>query len=271
MNRLPKAVHSRERAAALIIVLAFVVLLTGLGVAYLSRTTSDRQIAHSSFNQSNVDQLAQSAMDNIIGDLRQEIVNGSSPSPAPTFSANGATYNLYVPTSVSNVLPMSSPMPAPGTTPAIANLIRRSASTDPVLWPDAVVGPARGSRASAVNSLADASANGRSVSLARWNSSYLIPGGSVPITTGFTAPNYWAPDWVFVNNQGATVITGADTSVIGRYAYMIYDEGGLLDMNAAGYPSPSTILQYGRKGSLAFTDLTALGVFTPTSVDNVVG
>src|SRR5439155_3750298 len=128
-----------------------------------------------------------------------------------------------------------------------------------------------GSLASAVNSLADASANGRSVSLARWNSSYLIPGGSVPITTGFTAPNYWAPDWVFVNNQGATVITGADTSVIGRYAYMIYDEGGLLDKNSAGYPSPSTILQYGRKGSLDFTDLTALGVFTPTSVDNVVG
>src|SRR5438067_7481223 len=74
---------SRERAAALLIVLAFVVLLTGLSVAYLSRTTGDRQVANSSFNQSTVDQLAQSAMDNIIGDLRQEIVDGSA-SPAPT-------------------------------------------------------------------------------------------------------------------------------------------------------------------------------------------
>src|SRR6266566_5057827 len=78
MNWLPRAVPSRERAAALIIVLAFVVLLTGLGVAYLSRTTSDRQVAHSSFNQTNVDQLAQSAMDNIIGDVRQEIADGST-------------------------------------------------------------------------------------------------------------------------------------------------------------------------------------------------
>src|SRR6266540_5442539 len=279
MNWLSKALPSRERGAALIIVLAFVVLLTGLGVAYLSRTTSDRQVAHSSFNQSNVDQLAQSAMDNVIGDLRQEIVNGSA-SPL-TFSANGITFNLYVPTSSSNIVPVSSPTATPGTTPAIANLIRRSASTDPALWPDLVVGPARGSRASAVNSLANASANGRSVSLARWNSHYLIPklntgdAGSEPIRTGYTDPNYWAPDWVFVNDQGVTVINAADTSVIGRYAYMIYDEGGLLDMNAAGYPSPTTILQYGRKGSLAFTDLSGLPGLSPTPgstpVDKIVG
>ncbi len=51
MNWLSKALPSRERGAALIIVLAFVVLLTGLGIAYLSRTTSDRQVAHSSFNE----------------------------------------------------------------------------------------------------------------------------------------------------------------------------------------------------------------------------
>src|SRR6266542_1075538 len=271
MNLLLKAPLSRQRGAALIIVLAFVVLLAGLSVAYLSRTTSDRQVAHSSFNQSNVDQLAQSAMDNVIGDLRQEIVNGSA-SPL-TFSANGITFNLYVPTSSSNIVPVSSPTATPGTTPAIANLIRRSASTDPALWPDLVVGPARGSRASAVNSLANASANGRSVSLARWNSNYMIPGGSAPITTGYGAPNYWAPDWVFVNDQGATVITAPNTSVIGRYAYMIYDEGGLVDVNAAGYPSPTTILQYGRKGSLAFGDLTGLGSYglTSTAIDDIVG
>src|SRR6476619_491165 len=105
MAWLPTPVSSRERAAALLIVLAFVVLLTGLSVAYLSRATGDRQVANSSFNQSTVDQLAQSAMDNIIGDLRQEIVNGSA-SPAPTFSANGSTLNLYVPTSSSNIVPV---------------------------------------------------------------------------------------------------------------------------------------------------------------------
>src|SRR2546430_13565505 len=145
MNRLPKAVHSRERAAALIIVLAFVVLLTGLGVAYLSRTTSDRQIAHSSFNQSNVDQLAQSAMDNIIGDLRQEVLNGSG-SPSPTASP----VTLFVPTTGANMVPRRN-----NTESSIANLIRRSLRSEVALWPDSTVGPAVGSRASSVNSITD--------------------------------------------------------------------------------------------------------------------
>jgi hypothetical protein len=278
MNRLHKAVSSRERAAALIIVLAFVVLLTGVAIAYLSRTTSDRRIAQSSFHQSNVDQLAQSAMDNIIGDLRQEIANGSiSPTPTPPTGAQ------YIPTSVANMVPMRNPTPTPGTTPAISNLIRRSVRSDPVpptLWPDPVNGPAVGSRASGVNSFSDVSANGRSVSLSRWNSHYLVPkrdpgtGDSIPIDAFADV----TPDWVFVapnpNDPGQEwrkVITAPDQTVIGRYAYAIFDEGGLLDMNAAGYPSPTTILQYGRKGSLAFADLTALGGFTTTSTDNVVG
>jgi Tfp pilus assembly protein PilX len=268
MNRLPKAVSSRERAAALIIVLAFVVLLTGLGVAYLSRATSDRQVAHNSFNQSNVDQLAQSAMDNIIGDLRQEILNGSG-SPSPTASP----VTLFVPTSNANMVQRRN-----NTASAIPNLIRRSIRSESSLWPDPVTGPALGSRASAVNSYADASSNARSISLARWNSHYLIPksntgdGGSNPITTGYSAPNYWAPDWVFVTSAGATP-SPAPANVIGRYAYAIYDEGGLLDMNAAGYPSPTTILQYGRKGSLAFADLTGLGGFwfSATPLDNLIG
>jgi hypothetical protein len=266
---------SRQRGAALIIVLAFVVLLTGIAVAYLSRTTSDRQVAHGSSNQSSADQLAQSAMDNIIGDLRQEITNGSG-SPSPTASP----VTLFVPTSNANMVPMRNPTPTPGTTPAIPNLIRRSVRSDPALWPDPNVGPALRSRASAVNSTSDVSANGRSVSLARWNSHYLIPkrdtgtGDSIPIDAFADV----TPDWVFVapdpNNQGQEwrkVINTPDQTVVGRYAYAIYDEGGLLDMNAAGYPSPTTILQYGRKGSLAFADLTALGGFSTTSTDNVVG
>ena len=151
-------------------------------------------------------------MDNIIGDLRQEVLNGSG-SPSPTASP----VTLFVPTSNANMVAMHKPTPTPGTMPAIPNLIRRSVRLEPLLWPDPVVGPAVGSRASAVNSTADASANGRSISLARWNSHYMVPksnttdGGSDPITTGFGAPNYWAPDWVFVNANGATVI-GAPNS-----------------------------------------------------------
>src|SRR6266542_5584840 len=163
MNPLLKAPLSRQRGAALIIVLALVVLFTGLAVAYLSRTTSDRQVAHSSFNQSSVDQLAQSAMDNIIVDLRQEIVNGSSAVPlSPTPPAGSST--LYVPSAAANMVPQRSGNPA-----GAPNLIRRSVREDPI--------PAPGvpSDASAVNSQDDVSANGRSITSTRWNGHYLVP------------------------------------------------------------------------------------------------
>src|SRR6266508_4571406 len=101
-----KAITSRNRGAALIIVLAFVVLLTGVSVAYLSRTTSDRQVAHGSFNQSKADQLVASAMDNIIGDLRQEITNGST---RLTFGSDPPNqYHVYTPTSNANMVPQRS-------------------------------------------------------------------------------------------------------------------------------------------------------------------
>ncbi len=87
----PLLSRSSNKAAALIIVLAFVVLVTGLALAYFSRTTIDRQLAHSSYNDTSADLLARSALDIVVGDFKQEIVNGST---ATTVS--GTT--IYVPT-----------------------------------------------------------------------------------------------------------------------------------------------------------------------------
>src|SRR5947209_3393928 len=163
MDTSPRVVSSRERAAALIIVLAFVVLLTGLVVAYLSRATSDRSVAHSSFNQSKADQLAASAMDNVIGDVRQEIFDTTNGSTVTT--VNGIT--IYTPKSAQNMIPQRS-----GNLAAAPNLIRRSIRSDPIL------APGRSSRASAVNSTTDVSANGRYITSTRWNSHYLVPKGN---------------------------------------------------------------------------------------------
>jgi hypothetical protein len=258
MDSVPREPTSgRDRGAALIIVLAMVVLLTGLTLAYFVRATGDRQVAHGSFNETKVDQLAASAMDNIIGDLRQEISDGSA-SPAPTFGPAANPYYVYAPTSNANMVPLRSGNPV-----GVPNLIRRSVN------PDLIPAPGRGSRASAVNSTTGVSANGRSITSTRWNSHYLVPkkftgpgqDDSTPIDA-FTAAT---PDWVFVKaynpttqQGGAAIITFPDPLVIGRYAYALYDEGGLLDLNVAGYPTGTTAVQSGRKGSLAFADLTAL-------------
>ncbi len=274
---MPRSSSHSRRGAALIIVLAFVVLLTGLSVAYFSRSISDRQIAHGSFNQSNADQLASSAVAIIIGDLRQEIAVGSG-SPAPTFGAGATLSTLYAPTANANMVPTRSgkPPPAGGVDP-IPNLIRRSVRND------GIASPGLSSRAVAVNSVTDLSANGRSVTKARWNQHYLIPKQNLLDNTSEPTASFdgYAPDWVMVTaEKGARVLSnpttdadGGDTvTPVGRYAYAIYDEGGLLDMNVAGYPSGTSTLQSGRKGSVAFADLTALSPPIPNNnLDKFIG
>src|SRR3984893_165295 len=135
--------RTRENAVALLIVLAFLVLLAGITVAYLSRTGTDRQVAHTSFNDAKSDQLARSALDIIVADFKQEIANGG------------------IPATNANIGPQRSPKPVSGSTPSIPNLIRRSVRSD------TLPAPAGSSRASAVNSTADASLNGRSISPTR--------------------------------------------------------------------------------------------------------
>src|SRR2546423_15665918 len=92
------ATRSSDNGAALIIVLAFVVLLTGLSLAFFSRTTSERQLAHSSYNDTSADLLARTALDTIVSDFKQEIIAGSA-SPAPTFgpASSPGPYHVYVP------------------------------------------------------------------------------------------------------------------------------------------------------------------------------
>ena len=265
MGRFRIARSPREEAAALLIVLAMVVLLTGLAIAYLSRTTSDRPVAHASFHQSRVDVLAQSAMDLIIGDLQQEITNGSTAINEP----DGST--LYTPTSAANIVPQRRANAA-----GAPNLIRVSVRSDNP------ASPGVGSRASAVNSTTDASANGRFVTSTRWNGHYLVPKGNTatPDSSPIQAFTNATPDWVFVapdpNNpslDARKIITSPNQLVIGRYACAMYDQGGLLDVNVAGYPTdpsaaPTPTQRLGRKGSVAFADLRALGsypFFNPTS------
>ena len=248
--------HSRDGAskgAALMIVLAMVVLLTGICLAYFSRTTTERQLAQSSYNDTSADLLARSALDIVVSDFKQEILNDPTTATA------------------ADIQPTPYPIPTPSDIP---NLIRYSSRN------------ATASRASNVSS-ADISANGRSISLPRWNSHYLVPRAN-PGNTGTDSspvPSFVAPDWVLVTAQGP-VTAPLPSAVIGRYAFAVYDEGGLLDMTLAGYPSWTGIptgtcdpmptpwqLNVGRKGIVTMADLTGLGTYAPpqTQVDNIVG
>ena len=260
----------REQAAALVIVLALAVLLAGLAVAYLARTTTDRAVARGSFNQSKADQLAESAADTVIGDVRQEIVNGSN---ATTVGSS----TIYTPKTAANMLPQRS-----GTSDSMPNLNRRS------VFPDSMLSPGLASRASAVNSGPVDPANPKrgEITLPRWNKHYLIPrpvGANPTDTTPISgAGGFTAPHWVILTRGGpvsfstwnstlADQTPTNDSYAVGRYAYAVYDEGGLLDVNVAGYPpTATTAVQYGPKGVSAFADLTALGM-SNGGIDGLVG
>jgi len=244
--------HRRDTAskgAALMIVLAFVVLLAGISLAYFSRTTTDRQLAQSSYTDTSADLLARSALDIVVNDLKQEILND----PAIATAAN------IQPTRYGDA--------------SIPNLIRRSYSGDPT------------GRTSVVPST-NPSANGRSINTARWNSHYLVPRLSTGNEIDSTPiANFVAPDWVLVTAQGPDTAPPPG-AVIGRYAFAVYDEGGVLDMSLAGYPDWSGnpggscdpaptpwLTNVGRKGTAGFADLTGLGGFAPpqTQINNIVG
>ncbi|MEY2503134.1 MAG: hypothetical protein QOI07_3468 [Verrucomicrobiota bacterium] len=274
------AVDQDRAGVALVIVLALVVLLTMLAVAFFSRATTERQVSNNSAKSGSAEILALSGLNVIVSDFKQEILDGSMPSTGSPVT--------YEPTPGTNIVPKRSGTPSPGGSP-IPNLIRLSIHDNGTTGANPMPSPGVPSRASDVSSTLS-SANGRAISLARWNSHYLVPRlnsassaiDSTPIST------FTPPDWVLVTRNGPTpqpsigtgvsaINNSASTNtnyVIGRYAYAVYDEGGMLDVNAVGVPSNMALVQYGRKGSVAFADLTATSgpnLSQSPQIDNIVG
>src|SRR5207237_1239692 len=99
-HSMKKFLHSRDgpsKGAALIIVLAFVVLVTVLSVTYFSRTTTDRQLAQSSFNDTTADLLARSALDITVSDFKQEIANDNGLGNPTSANIQPARYPAPIP------------------------------------------------------------------------------------------------------------------------------------------------------------------------------
>ena len=265
---------SFQGGSALLIVLAFVVLLTGLTMAFFSRVMSDRQVSNSSASQTKVELFAQGAVEEILGDLKQEILAGST----NTITSTGT---LSIPNTNTFAIPALS-----GTTDSTGNysissfapnLLKRSAYNQPFYsgpgYNATVTSPSRASKISTTGT----SVNGRSISLARWNKALLLPRSNSAISTDLTPVTsgtgaFIPPDWVLVARSGnnpvvtasipAALTRTASAAVVGRYAYAIYNEGGLLDMNVAGSPigsgSSAAIAQSVYKPALSYADLHQL-------------
>ncbi len=266
---------SREQGAALVIVLAFMVMLVGVVVAFFVKASNDRQVADSSASQTSAELFARGAMDTIIGDLRQEIADGSTATTNVTGSITNIIYLPWVVNSGSNV--WSNAVPAlvgSSGTNGLQNLVKISTNAPfySRLGPSGMVsGTNRVSSISTTN----ASLNYRSISAARWNRPLFITPTSATDYTPVATSGFTPPSWIYIDRAGGNPKTWSTSlrfsptnpsSVIGRYAYAIYDEGGLLDINAAGFPPAmtNTLATWPRtnslyaKISLAYADLSQL-------------
>ena len=266
--------ESSRRGVALVISLAFIVLITIIVVAYFVTMRLDRQSTQNYSQSIRVQELAFGAIEEILQDLRKEMDAGSL--QGTDFIVNGR--RVYIPVSPRTAIPARIGFAATnfGTDVGANNLppsfVRTSRAQDgffssPPADYEASLLPAN--RASAVGTDTK-SANGKSFPARRWNKPLLM-GTNVPAV--FTNR---PPEWIYITRSGGRTVTAGELDklkpspdienpdqVLGRYAFVIYEQGGLLDINAAGFPSSLPSAAGGPdairgKSSIAFADLSVL-------------
>lgn len=264
-----------RKGGALLVTLAFVVLVTVAILAFVAHTQSALLTARTTVSRLESDNLVTSAVEATISDLRMEMLAGASNVTRSNYSSLDPMIVrrrwAMVPSRV-----VSSSLPATG----YENLVKQSLSGSS-FYPGSTAssnfttnGPAASTgnrRAVAVNTTTPSS-DGRTLSAYRWDQVALA---------SLSFSNKPLPDWIYVTRQGVplsgTNLVEAESGnpastnknyVVGRYAYQIYDVGGLLDINTAGLPK-SFSSNAPAKGGVQWADLTALGL-SQTQVDELM-
>lgn len=271
-----RTLQRSQGGGALLVTLAFVVLVTVAILAFVAHTQSALLTARTTVSRMESENLVTSAVEATISDLRQEMLAGSLKDAARS------SFDSLDPLVVRRRWAMvpsrlvSPNIPATG----FENLVKQSlyrknfypgatATTNFIAYgPASSVGSRR---ASAVNT-GTPSADGRLLSAARWDQVALA---------AQSFPDSALPDWIYVTRSGVpsdgTTLAEAGASkpdmgntnyVVGRYAYQIYDVGGLLDINTAGLPA-TFATNAAARGGVQWADLTALGL-TSDQVANLM-
>jgi len=268
-DRVQKRVNrwGSQRGAALVITLILMTLMLFLLMAFFSQSALERGSANASASLAAKDIFSSGTIDMIVSDLEQEISDGSN---LTNITAGGVTNVLFQPISRDTMMPA---LTGCSGSPGQENLIKRSVRGVPFYsgsnyYQNGII------RACA-SSTTNASWNGRNVSLARWNKSLLIGRSNTNSASDNTpVASYVPPDWILVNRSLSNPVvwdpslvwspTNLNT-VIGRVAYQIFDEGGLLDANVAGYPVTTNTVasaSIARKSGVECADLRQIGLNT---------
>ncbi|HSI82911.1 MAG TPA: hypothetical protein VK970_03950, partial [Candidatus Methylacidiphilales bacterium] len=248
------------RGAALIVTLLILSLLTIMVVGFVGLSLRDRNATQSYTQSLRAQELALSGLDTIVSQLQAQITD---PKNNATIYGNGSSsMYIYVPRNTNSVPQrMVSTALNPIVTVSGANVYGTV-----IDW------------ASVGNISTNLSLNDRRVSISRWCKPQFLPAAS---TNAFLPP-----DWVIVTRSGprafaaGTAPGGAGLTVssftnmngaVGRYAYVVYDTSGLVDITVAGYPNGASTNAAG-KGLLPWADLTRLAParITANDVDDLV-
>jgi hypothetical protein len=245
-----RAFAIRSSGVALVVMLGLIVLITIVVMAFFSRVATHREIVGIAAGSIRTQQIAQVAVSHLVEDLLAEMADGSrvvtSPEGDEVFFVEG----------VDSMVPQRAVAPELADGQLADNLVKQ---TKRGIKPFAAAPPDL-SRASAVNTADPNSAtDGRFISPARWSAPRLLD-------PGLELDDAQTPDWVYVTRRGSTTpdfsaavrdkTAGNLDFIVGRYAFQIYDIGGLLDANAFGaHPDELAPELAGAKGSPLLADL----------------
>ena len=249
----PCKIRASRRGVALVLTLALIVIASVLLLGFIATSQQNSIGTRSHARGLQAEGLAIGALDQITGDLLSEIVASSTATDAIVPSGDSPV-TLYPAKPATDLVPRR--LGVDTSNKNLVNLIRRSA-----------VPQADSTTAAATDNSTLPSGDGRWISAARWNKPQLLQS-----TDGFVAP-----DWIVVTRDGPKpAATDADVAAfrdlsptnsngaVGRFAYTIYDVGGLLNVNVAGFPSGAASLDGGRrkggKETAAWADLTQIGL-----------
>jgi hypothetical protein len=253
--------HSK-RSSALLITLTIVALVTILVIAFLGLASQDLKSTYFYVRSDQTDQIARAGLDFVVGNLEGEIQDAS-------FSnTNFGTVQspFYVPLTPQNNYPMRMVTLGSGST----NILIVSSTGN--FYTGGQSPSINGSAIASTN----ASLNNQVITASDWNKPMLVPPSqlaSLPI-----------PSWVFLTRTGPISVSSSTvsstvgpslanpTAVIGRYAFVVYDVSGLLDINVAGYDSGQTAMMTNvpGKGILPYADLTQLPGINSADVNALV-
>ena len=276
-----------ETGAALVIVLALAAVLAVVVVSFTASSTkesiSSKQVTSTVLSE----ELIGTALNSLLGDLKQEMLAGS----VLVQSNTGATLPILYPATPLSAVPDRTPVSNDSVTQSSPpNLVKQSAQGrsfydaarrfgDQPAFPLANKYPVS-NRASGLPSNQGSSG---AVTIARWNKPLLLPRANPESDSDFTpllkgllslgvrggAPSLswtWAPpNWVFLNKDGTSPLTfktSESPNIIGRYAYQVYDVGGLLDLNVAGFDPDASVTGdalAAHRSNVGFAELRELG------------